>query len=147
MISLRASLLAAGLALSLLASGAQAAFVGNDHIKCYKVKDPAGKQKLTVNLLTGNFNPPFASATNCILKTPAKMLCNPVTKTGLTPQAPNDGIGSGTTLQNGFACYKVKCPKTAPFTTGINDQFGNRSGVIVKGANLVCISANLFSPS
>jgi hypothetical protein len=150
MTSLRTSILAVGLALTALASGAGAAVVGQDHLKCYKVKDPSPKGKLTVNLLeTGPFNPPFTNDLGCTLKTPAKMICNPVTKTGVTPQPPNDGIGAGVFLPagTGFSCYKVKCPKKAPFTAGIDDQFDARSGVVVKAPNMVCISATFFAGS
>lgn len=146
MTSFRASVLAAGLALSLLgASSAGAAAIGLDHFKCYQAKDSAGKVKYSVDLTAATkFNPPFANAVGCVVKVPAKMICHPVTKALVTPQPPNVEIGFGPQLFGAFACYKVKCPKQQPFPAPIDDQFGNRSDVLVKAPNLLCTPAQIF---
>src|SRR5262245_17855229 len=76
----------------------------SDHLKCYKVRDPAPKQPYTADL--GGLVP----EPGCTIKVPAVVACVPATKTNVQPSPPGNG-GSGT--PNAFACYKVKCPKAA----------------------------------
>jgi len=88
-----------------------------DHLKCYKVKDPAAKAEYTADL--GGLAP----EPGCIIKTPAKMLCVASTKANVTPPPPG---AAGGPAAGRFVCYAVKCPKGALPAVPIVDQFGTR---------------------
>jgi hypothetical protein len=98
---------------------------GQDHEKCYKIKDGV-KIKGTVDLAT----PDFGLDPGCKVSG-AKYFCAPAIKTnpvvtsnGLpvvplplyAPPAPRERI-----------CYKVKCPAVPPVSQNVTDQFGNRT--------------------
>jgi hypothetical protein len=93
-----------------------------DHMKCYKAKDPAPKASYTVNLPAAGFDLP--SATGCVVKVPAKMVCNFVHKANVVPLPPLFTIGQEFFGQL-FVCYKAKCPKDT-FVRSVLDQFGSR---------------------
>jgi hypothetical protein len=109
-----------------------------DHLRCHKIKDTALKVTYTGTLQSGH--PAFPDEA-CTIKTPAKLLCTPVTKTivGEVPGVVALGaIGGG--LEEQFACYKVKCEKTT-FDVEMSDQFGTRS-MTVKAPKWLCAPAN-----
>lgn len=88
-----------------------------DHLKCYKVKDPAPKVEYTADL--GGLAP----EPGCLIKMPAKMVCVEATKTNVTPSPPGAPAGSPA---GRFVCYAVKCPKAAAAPLPVGDQFGTR---------------------
>jgi hypothetical protein len=98
-----------------------------DHLKCYKVKDPV---KLTGFVDIDSTQ--FGLEAGCKIK-PGKFFCVPVTKTVVAaedrttgspitplpvaaPPAPGDRM-----------CYKIKCPLNAIASQEITDQFGTRT--------------------
>jgi hypothetical protein len=116
------------LAGSTLASSAGAQ---SDHLKCYKVKDPAAKVSYTADL-TG-----LVRETGCVIKVPAVLACVPATKRNVRPPA---GEGGGSTLVSAYGCYKVKCPSATLPALVLNDQFGNRT-VTPSAPKLICAPA------
>jgi len=100
-----------------------------DHLKCYKVKDPAPKARYTADL-TG-----LAPEPGCTIKVPGTMLCVETTKRNVQPTPPGGGT-SGTPAGN-FLCYKLKCPKATVPPVMVNDQFGARM-VTPSVSKLVC---------
>ena len=90
----------------------------DDHLQCYKVKDPQAKSVYTADL------DGLTVAPGCMIKVPAKLACVPASKSNVNPPAPEAG---GTGTPNVSFCYKVKCPKAAlPALSGV-DQFGRRT--------------------
>jgi len=89
-----------------------------DHLKCYKVKDSAGKQTYTADL-TG-----LTAEPGCTIKVPAVELCVEAVKANVTPAPP--GGGPAPTAAGNFVCYKLKCPKGTLAPVMVNDQFGSR---------------------
>jgi len=103
----------------------------NDHLKCYKIKDPQTKTSYTADL--GG----LVAEPGCTIKVPAQMACVPATKTNVTPTPTGQGA-PGT--PNEFFCYKVRCPRvTLPTLDGV-DQFGSRT-VTPSTAKLLCAPA------
>jgi hypothetical protein len=99
-----------------------------DHLTCYKIKDPQPKASYAADL-DGLVHEP-----GCSIKVPAVTACVPSTKTNVRPVPP--GSGPSGTPGTSF-CYKVKCPKAARPTLTGSDQFGSRT-VTPKGATLLC---------
>jgi len=100
----------------------------SDHLKCYKIKDPAARKSYTADL--GGLVP----EPGCVVKVPAKFGCVPTTKTNVQP--PPQG-GGGTAAAGAFLCYKVKCQAGTLPTLVANDQFGSRT-VTPVAAKLLC---------
>src|SRR5262249_59754357 len=99
-----------------------------DHLKCYKVKDPAPLPFYTADL------DGLVAEPGCTIRVPATLACVPSTKTNVKPTPPGGG-GSGT--PGSFFCYKVRCPRaTLSALTGA-DQFGTRT-VTPTVAKLLC---------
>jgi hypothetical protein len=98
-------------------AGTAAAQAIPDHLKCYKVKDPIIPGRYTATL--GG----LIVESGCVIKLPAQLVCVPATKTNVMP-APPGGGGSG--APGPFACYKVRCPRTALPAVRLDDQFGSR---------------------
>ena len=99
-----------------------------DHLKCYKIKDPAPHASYTADL--GD----LVAEPGCLIRVPAIMACVPATKTNVTPTPPG---GGGTGTPNAFGCYKIKCPRATLPAFPLNDQFGSRS-VTPKTPSLLC---------
>ena len=114
---MRRTVWSAGFAAVVLAWAVPIGAQVSDHLKCYKVKDPAAKATYTADL-TG-----LTVDNGCLVKVPAKLLCVETTKTIVGSQPPGSPPGNpaGRVL-----CYKVKCPKTA-LTIPWTDQFGARA--------------------
>lgn len=131
------TLLAIGAPIALLAlpamGGAQPM---TDHLRCYKVKDPAPKAAYTADL--GGLAPD----PGCMVRVPAVMACVPATKTNVQPPPPG---GGGTGTPNTFGCYKVKCPKGTPPPLQLNDQFGSRT-VVPSSSKMLCAPSCLYVP-
>jgi hypothetical protein len=106
------------LALALILSWAASAAAQQDHLKCYKIKDPAAKASYTANV-NG-----LAPENGCTIKVPGKLLCVAATKSAVTPTPPGGGANDAT---NSFICYKLKCPKGTLSPITVSDQFGTRS--------------------
>jgi hypothetical protein len=102
-----------------------------DHLKCYKVRDPQARKAYTADL--GG----VVAESGCTIKVPAVLACVPATKSNVNPPPPG---GGATGTPNAFGCYKVKCPKAAPPTIPLADQFGNRV-VTPTTAKLLCAPA------
>jgi len=129
------ALLAAGACLALVATGARAQSF--DHLKCYKVRDPAAKATYTANL-NG-----LAAENGCVIKVPGKMLCVQTAKTAVSPAPP--GGGPSGTAAGAFMCYRVKCPKGASAGVPVTDQFGSRS-LAPASAKFLCAPATVPLP-
>src|SRR6266852_8521800 len=99
-----------------------------DHLKCYKVKDPAPKTTYTADL--GG----LVAEHGCKIEVPAKLECVTTSATNVSPTPPGGG-GSG--RPNSFTCYKVRCPPATVPTLPATDQFGTRT-VTVGTAQLLC---------
>ncbi len=97
-------------AVSLTWAASAAAQATPDHLKCYKVRDPAPKASYTADL--GG----LVAEPGCKITVPAVMACVPATKTNITPTPPG---GGGTGTPNRFFCYRMRCPKaTLPTPAG-----------------------------
>jgi hypothetical protein len=110
-----------------------------DHLKCYRIKDPALKTVYLADLLPDQ-QPPFSVERGCKVKVPAKLFCIDVVKTNVQPP-PAQSV-PGTTTHD-FLCYKIACPKGTPFPTAplmVKDQFGQRE-VTIKKPGLLCTPA------
>ena len=109
------------------------AFAQADHLECYKIADSLAATRYTADL-SG-----LAVQPGCVVKTPAKLLCVPTTKTNVVPAPPGAPPGPATSPS---LCYKVKC--AAPSTSGVTvtDQFGSRQ-VAPRTARLLCAPATL----
>jgi len=122
----RSSVLTIAATLLLLTVGSVRAQV-EDHLKCYKVKDPL-KLRGVVDIDSSQ----FGLEAGCKIK-PSKFFCVPARKTVVeaedratgtpitplplaAPAAPGDRM-----------CYKIKCPLTAIASQEITDQFGTRT--------------------
>jgi hypothetical protein len=98
---------------------ASAASADDDHLKCFKVRD-----QLRHTLYTGDLSG-LVPQDGCTITLPAEFACIPSDKTNLSPTPPGGGGGGPT---NGFACYKVRCPRVALPPVVLDDQFGTRVG-------------------
>jgi hypothetical protein len=105
---LRNLVLTAGACAYLLGFAGGAHAVVADHLKCVKAKAAEPKTQFSIGSL------------GCIIKGPAKLVCTPVIKSGVSPTPPGGGPTGATTK---FVCYKAKCPKV-PATVTAKDQFG-----------------------
>jgi len=127
--------LAAAVSLGVLTSGSALAL--DDHLKCYKAKEIAGPGKVqySATLISGvGLNTEFG----CLIKGPPKLVCAPVTKTGVSPIPPGGGPTATTTR---FFCYKVKCPKGPVQNFGGTDQFGTHVFQL-KSPKTLCLPAS-----
>ena len=118
-------------------SGATGALAVNDHLKCYKAKETSGPGKVqyTATLVSGiGLN----TEAGCTIKGPPKLVCAPVTKTGVSPTPPGGGPTGAT---HRFFCYKVKCPKGPDQNVGGTDQFGTHT-FLIKGPKTLCLPAS-----
>jgi hypothetical protein len=130
MTNFRTTLLLAAAVTVVAAPAARAGTMTNpDTLKCYKVKDTAAKKSYTADL-TGQL-----SDTGCVIKVPAKLLCNPVGATNFDPPA-NNAFGQNL-AGNVYVCYKLKCAKTSTPVSIFDARFGNRTGTITS-TKLLC---------
>ncbi len=122
----RMTSLAVALLFGILTASAQAQVA--DHLKCYKIKDPATKTTYKADLGGLTAEP------GCVIAVPGKMLCVQTAKSNLNPppQVPGSGPATGR-----FLCYKLKCAKATLAAVAWTDQFGARS-VTPIGPKLLC---------
>ena len=116
------------IAILIIAASVAGVRAQNDHLQCFKVKDPQTKNTYTADI------DGLVLEAGCRVKVPATMACVPATKSHVSPPPPS---GGGTGRPNAFFCYKTKCPKVTLPTLAGSDQFGARS-VAPTGAKLVC---------
>lgn len=117
----------AGLTMSLAFARPTSAQVP-DHLKCFKIRDQLRLTPYTADL-SG-----LVPQDGCRIRVPAAFFCVPSTKTNVSPTPPNDLEGPPA---NGFACYRVKCPRAALPGVVIEDQFGTR-GATPKSTSMLC---------
>jgi hypothetical protein len=82
---------------------------------------------------------------NCIIKVPAKLLCETTFKTNVNPPPPGGGPTAAIGPTTNFLCYKQKCPTKASGQFTIKDQFGTHTlnaGTRVT-SNMLCTPASL----
>lgn len=114
----------------------------DDHLKCYRVKDPL-KLAAVVDLPSAGWQ----SETGCRVSR-AVELCVPTTKVvveatdlGTKPPSPITPLPvAGPALDRSYACYTLKCPRT-PLPLGdqiITDQFGVRT-LEASSARKLCV--------
>jgi hypothetical protein len=124
---MRALITVVGLSMSIAFARPTGAQV-SDHLECFKVKD-----QLRPAFYTADLNG-LVPQVGCKIKASAAFFCVPSTKTDVSPAPPGDGEGAPA---NGFACYRVKCPRAALPGVVITDQFGTRGGT-PRVASLLC---------
>ncbi|HZP41516.1 MAG TPA: hypothetical protein VFD84_08375 [Candidatus Binatia bacterium] len=125
-------------ALALLAAPAARAGNAVDDLKCYKIEDSPRKQSYTADLVNG-----LVLDTGCVVKVPAKLLCNAVGIANSTPAPPFTGIGQNL-LGTVYMCCKLECPKVSE-PVNINDvTFGSRQGTIAS-TKLLCAPASTLN--
>ena len=119
---------------------------GADHLKCFKIHDPAPHGRYTVAFEThDNAFPGFAIEAGCVVKTPARMMCIDAIKMTVDPPPP--GAPDGKIVRQSYVCYKMKCNADHP-SIPVNDQFGGVRTVQQAGrATIVCAPNATFSPS
>ena len=103
----------------------------SDHLKCFKVRDPAPKAAYTVDL-SGLGGP----NTGCVVKVPGKLLCVETAKVVTGEPVPPGGVTGNPAGR--VLCYKVKCPKIAGITIPWTDQFGARPITQLGPPKLLC---------
>jgi hypothetical protein len=124
-----------------LANPAAAAL--HDHLRCYKVKDPASFSA-TVDLRP-TAGVPFEVDAGCTVKVRSRQLCFPVEKDLVESGGTTLGV-SGQELENAFLCYAVKCPPaTLPASIEMSDQFGTRALTGLRPST-VCAPAIVGAP-
>lgn len=100
----------------------------NDHLECYKIKDPQKMQAVVdLDALQDRFDVATAGLNGCKLSPRAVLFCIPVTKSvrPLVPPTPATGF-VGPPLQTDQLCYKLKCPKPTVTSVDVVDQFAKR---------------------
>jgi hypothetical protein len=99
-----------------------------DHLKCYKVKDPAKfAASVTLEALQTQFG-----LEDCELKGKAQFFCVPVDKTVTAYKDKSKPPLAGASfisqkLAEDRVCYKLKCPKVSIPDILVSDQFGTRN--------------------
>jgi hypothetical protein len=117
----------------------------DDHLKCYKIKDPV-KLKGIVDLSSEQ----FGLEEGCKISK-AKMFCVPATKEVVWAEDKATGAVIdplpvfGDPATGDRVCYKIKCPDPQPPDTEVSDQFGNRTLTKFK-AFMLCTPAIKGSP-
>jgi hypothetical protein len=101
----------------------------NDHLKCYRTKDPRPKARYTVDLLAGVTG--FANEPGCTVRLGAKRVCVQVNKQNVTPEPPGGGPAPGPESGAKLVSYKLRCPKRSQPSVTATDQFG--SGTLTPG--------------
>jgi hypothetical protein len=122
------ALLAASLAAGVASTAGAMPF---DQLHCRRVRDDVPKRRVRAELVARD--PVFGSATGCILKLPARYLCDGSALTGMTPEMP--GAAAGPEAPR-YLCYRARCDDGGQTLT-VHDQFGEHA-VEVKSSRLVC---------
>jgi hypothetical protein len=108
-----------------------------DQLHCRRVRDDVPKRRVRAELVARD--PVFGSATGCILKLPARYLCDGSALTSTDPEMP--GAAAGGEAQR-YLCYRARCDDGGETARTLHDPFGERA-VEVKGSRLVCAPAHL----
>lgn len=119
--------------LLLAAASAGAQGIG-DHLKCHTTSDPL---KLAAAAdLAATLQPQYSDS-GCIIGKP-KLFCTPTTMTDVTPTSPLPPV-VGTTIDNDFICYRLRCPNRPP-AQEIADRFGVRTQTRYR-SSMLCVPA------
>src|SRR4029079_11568062 len=110
----------------------RAASFNFSHIHCFKFKDTVAKAKYTADEV---------GMPGCVIKTPAKLVCEFTYKANVSPPTP--GGGPDVPLNHSiFFCYKQKCPKL-PISGTFTDQFGTHTvDTPITTSKLLCAPAS-----
>lgn len=115
----------------------------HDHLKCYRIKDPASHSAI-VDLRPAD-QASFEVDAGCKLKVRSRELCVPVRKQVVESDAPDLDV-SGAELTGAFLCYKVRCPQAVlPASYEVSDQFGTRAVTGLRTSTL-CVPAIQGAP-
>ncbi len=114
----------------------------DDHLKCYKIKDP-----LRLQGVVDIFTPQFGLEKGCRIAR-AELFCVPATKRVLkaidlstSPPSPIDPLPIfGPPAPGDRICYRIKCETAAPPRLEVSDQFGHRR-VEIEKPELLCTPA------
>jgi hypothetical protein len=118
------------LAIGLLAGFASTSYAQPttlDHLKCYRIKDPAKfSASVTLEALQTQFG-----LEDCTVKGKAQLFCVPIDKTVTAytdkTKPPLGGQALiGQKLDDDRICYRIKCPKVSIPAISVSDQFGTR---------------------
>lgn len=109
---------------------------GNDHLTCYKVKDPL-KIRGVAEIDTAQ----FGIHDDCKLRK-SKFFCVPSTKESVTVSAQQGPVTilpvSSPPALTDYVCYRMRCKRPVPPDSEITDQFGNRV-VRLSHSQLLCV--------
>ena len=112
-----------------------------DHLTCYGIRDPQPRATYTGTLLSfpGNEQGGGVIHPGCLIRMPAKLLCQATSKSLVDPAPP--GAADGLQQPNSFLCYKAKCPgQPGDVPLPVQDQFGART-VTRRVPKLLCAPA------
>jgi len=146
-LSLRSLVASIAIAFAIVAAPARAE--EEDHLKCYKIQDPA---KFSASVEIRN----WLGIENCLLASPAKLFCEQTVKFRCHPSGNACATNAdcpGTEIcaddprgdrAHDYLCYRIKaCLGALPPNTAPTDQFGART-ISFKGAQHLCVQANKF---
>jgi len=122
------ALLAALLAAAVASSAGAMPF---DQLHCRRIRDDVPKRRVRAELVARD--PIFGSASGCVLKLPARYLCDASALASISPEMP--AVAPGAEAQR-YLCYRARCDDRGQ-EMAVADQFGART-VDVKTSRLVC---------
>jgi len=122
------ALLAALLAAAVAASAGAMPF---DQLHCRRIRDDVPKRRVRAELVARD--PDFGGASGCVLKLPARYLCDASELAQVSPERP---VGVAGAEAQRYLCYRARCDDRGQ-AMAVQDQFGART-VDVKTSRLVC---------
>lgn len=102
-----------------------------DQLQCRRVRDDLPKRRVRAELVARD--PMLGSVSGCILKLPARYLCDGSEMTAVTPEVPASTPGAEAPR---YLCYRARCDDDDG-ELAVHDRFGART-VAVKSSRLVC---------
>lgn len=101
-----------------------------DHLVCRGAKEAAPHSAYSADVLSTTY-----AGTGCVVKTPAKLVCEEATVSNVTPPT-TYGAYHGQGNPGRFVCYALKCPKEVE-TVNLPDLIDAHT-FTVKGTKLLC---------
>ena len=101
-----------------------------DHLVCRQAKEAVPHSAYSADVLSAAY-----AGTGCVVKVPAKMVCEQATVSNVTPPA-TYGAYHGKGNPGRFVCYTLRCPKEVD-TVSYPDLLGAHT-FTVKGTKLLC---------